>query len=72
MKYSELSSIKPLGVRMEEAGKLIGNTSLFRSMWKAGWIKPVIERHSCVLFAVADIERCFDRLRAGDFPEVKA
>lgn len=66
MKYSEL--VKPLGIRSDEAGTMIGNTSLFERMIRAGWIKPVVDRHSCRLFDMADVEQCWKRLKAGDYP----
>ncbi|MCC7518526.1 MAG: hypothetical protein IT578_05010 [Verrucomicrobiae bacterium] len=66
MKYSEL--VKPLGIRSDEAGAMIGNLSLFERMIRAGWIRPVVNRHSCKLFDVTDVEQCWKRLKAGDYP----
>ena len=67
MKYSEL--IKPLGIHTEEAGAMIGNVALFEKMVRAGWIKPVVNRHSCRLFDIKNVEQCWLRLKGGDFPQ---
>ncbi len=67
MKYADL--IKPLGLRTEQAGVVIGNISLFGRMVRAGWIKPVVDRHSCKLYDAQEVERCWKRLQDGDYPD---
>jgi len=37
-------------------------------MFKAGWIKPVVDRRKCRLFDVKMLDGCCDRLALGEFP----
>ncbi len=63
--------MKPLGLRADEAERIIGIPSLFRQMVKAKWIKPIVDRHKSKLFSVADVEFCFLRLKNGEHPQDK-
>lgn len=73
MKYSELVpttvTMRPLGVRADQAGMIVGAPGLFAKMVDAGWIMPVASHHKEKIFAVADIEAAFARLQGGDYPE---
>jgi hypothetical protein len=75
MKYSELIptsvTMKPLGVRADQAGLLVGAPGLFAKMVDAGWIRPVVAHHKEKIFAVTDIEAAFARLQGGDYPECR-
>jgi len=69
MKYSEL--IKPLGIDTEQAGFMFGRKSLFEKVVNLGWIKPVVDRHSCKLYDIREVEACWERLRAEGLPDDK-
>lgn len=71
MKFSDLvrAPLKPLGVREDEAERLIGIPYLFKKMLRAGWIKPIVHRHKEKLYAMDDVEFCFLRLKNGEHPE---
>ncbi len=69
VKYSEI--VKPLGVPTESASLMIGNQELFLKMHKASWIKPIIDTNRCRLYDTDDVKRCWERLKSGDYPEVK-
>ncbi len=74
--YSELMAkkvkVEPLTPRLvdtKQAGLLVGKTILIEKMEKAKWLSPVVNRHSCKLFAVADVDTCIARLKNGEYPE---
>lgn len=71
MKYSDIikPQMNPLGIREDDAGRLIGIPYLFTKMVRAGWIKPIVCRPKEKLFAVSDVELCFIRLRNGEHPQ---
>ena len=71
MKITDIVQMKPLGVREDEAERLIGIAYLFTKMLRAGWIKPIVHRNKEKLFSVEDVERCFLLLRNGEHPDTK-
>jgi hypothetical protein len=62
--------ILPLALNVEEASEYLGSHELLRKMRAAAWIKPVVERHKLTLFDRAELETCYSRVRAGEFPSV--
>lgn len=33
-----------------------------------GWLKPVVHKRKTKLYDTEDLDKCVDRLRAGEFP----
>lgn len=69
MKYSELIKIEPLMVDGEGASVLLGRRSVFEDMVKAGWIRPIVDRHKAKLYKLDDLKSCARRLEQGDYPQ---
>jgi hypothetical protein len=59
---------RKFGFRPEEAAEQVGSRVLFSEMRRAGWVKPVIDRHKLVLFDASDIERAWSRILSGETP----
>ena len=60
-----------LGLRPAEAAERVGSVDLFRQMRAAGWIKPVIDKHKCVIFDSGHVAQCWARIIAGELPNPK-
>ena len=69
MKYSDSVKIEPKLVDADIAGQIVGKRILFERCVKAGWIAPVVDRHSCKLFSKAKVDECAHRIILGDYPD---
>jgi hypothetical protein len=50
------------------AGFYVKIPALFRRMLDNGWIKPVVKKRKIKLYDLNQLDRCIDRLAAGEFP----
>lgn len=66
MKLSDL--LKPRNVNQDGAGIIVGQTTLFLRMVKAGWISPVVDKYNCKLYAEGHVQGCCDLLEHGFLP----
>lgn len=69
MKYSDL--LKPRNTDAIGAAAIVGKGALFERMVKSGWISPVVDAHSCKLYAIGHVEGCCDLLENGYLPGTK-
>ena len=53
LSFESSPSLK-LGFRRDEAAAAFGSVQLLDDMWRAGWLKPVVNRHKLVLFDRGD------------------
>jgi hypothetical protein len=56
----------------DESGDYVGVPALLVRMESAGWIKPAVRRRKIKLYDLRDLDRCCDRLAAGEWPEETA
>lgn len=69
-RYSVVTESSPQELTDEKgAGLFLRMPALLAKMEKAGWVKPVVNRGKMKLYRIAHLERCVDRLEAGEFPE---
>ena len=66
-RFSELG-LKPRNVDEQAAGLIVGKIALFRRMVDCKWIVPIVEKHSCVLYAEHQVQACCDLLEQGYYP----
>jgi len=52
----------------EGAGFYVKVPALFQRMLDHGWLSPVVRRRKMTLYDLNDLDRCIDRLKAGEFP----
>ena len=50
------------------AGFYVKVPTLFRRMLEHGWIKPIVNKRKMKLYDLDHLDRCVDRLAAGEFP----
>ena len=62
MRYSELKR----GYSPDDAAIYVGSKELLRQFERAGWIKPFIRAIRLTRFDVRDLDKCIDRLKAGE------
>ncbi len=67
--YSDLVKVEPEFVDIDAMGMMLGRACLAIECVEAGWIKPVVSRHKCTLYAVSDVRRAAARIKAGELPE---
>ncbi len=58
----------PLALNAKEAAEYLGSAKLFDEMRDAKWIAPVVARHKLTLFDRTELEKCYARCRAGEYP----
>jgi hypothetical protein len=59
----------PLSLNPSDAAAYIGAQKLFDDMRKADWIRPCPNaRNKMVLFDRTELETCYARFRAGEYP----
>lgn len=56
-------------IRAGELADFFGSTQLADEIVKDGWIKPVIDRHHCVIYDRADCMKAWYRLKGGEEPK---
>lgn len=56
------------GYRPNEAANYLGSIQLLRECLAAGWLAPVVKRRKMVVYDVADLAKCWARIRKGDAP----
>jgi hypothetical protein len=54
--------------RPNEAAHAMGSEQLFRECVRAGWLKPVVQRHKLTLFDRRHVEACWMRILSGEIP----
>jgi hypothetical protein len=69
-KYSFIIGSTPKRLIDERgAGIFLHQPALLAKMEKAGWIRPVVRRDKTKLYDLNQLDKCVDRLVAGEFPE---
>ena len=68
--FDSVASLK-LGFRRAEAAVAVGSGQLLDDMCRAGWLKPVVDRHKLQLFDRGDILRAWSRILAGEIPPIR-
>jgi len=58
----------PLSLNTAEAADFIGSPQVFDDMRRARWLAPVVERHKLVQWDRGELEKCYARLRTGQYP----
>ena len=59
---------KSLGVHAKELPMLYGSAKLARRVVAAGWLKPVVAAHRCVIYDRIDVEAVWNRIKKGEQP----
>ena len=62
MKYSEIRR----GVSPEDAAAYLGSKELLRLLEYGGWVKPFVRGNRLTRYDLQDLDRCIDRLKAGE------
>ena len=60
-----------LGFRRDEAAAAVGSRQLLEDMVRAGWLKPVVQRHKLVIFDRGDLHRAWGRILNGEQPPLR-
>lgn len=69
MTYEEvMATILPRLVRDKAAGKYVGAPRLLELMEAHKWVRPVTAEHRMKLYDIKMLDRCIERLAAGEFP----
>lgn len=75
MKFTEvltrsarIERANPRLMRRPDAGAYVGTSQLLARMEQAGWVRPVINEHKMTFYDLRQLDRCVDRLAAGDLP----
>jgi hypothetical protein len=61
----------PLSLNAEDAGEYIGSRQVLNDMRAAGWINPLVARHRMTLFDTNELQKCYARFYAGEYPGEK-
>lgn len=70
MRYSVITASTPQRLTDEKgAGIYLKVPALLSRMEKAGWVKPVVQKPKMKLYDLNHLDKCVDRLAAGEFPE---
>lgn len=56
-------------IRANELADFFGSAQLADEIVKDGWIKPVVGRHSCVIYDRADCLKAWNHLKKGEEPK---
>jgi hypothetical protein len=68
-RYSVITESSPQELVDEKgAGLFLRIPALLVKMEKSGWVKPVVRRGKMKLYRLKHLERCVDRLEAGEYP----
>jgi hypothetical protein len=59
----------PLSMGAADAADYIGSQKIFDDMRKAKWIAPFFVSNKTVQFDRSELETCYARVRAGEYPE---
>ncbi len=62
MKYSQIRR----GVSPEDAAAYLGSKEILRLLETAGWVKPFVRGNRLTRYDLQDLDRCIDRLKAGE------
>ena len=57
-----------LGYRPNDVVAALGSKKLYHECLRAGWIKPIVNRHKLRLFAQEDVVAVYTRICAGEMP----
>jgi hypothetical protein len=69
-RYSVVIASTPKRLTDEKgAGIFLHQPALLAKMEKFGWIKPVVHRGKTKLYDLNQLDKCVDRLVAGEYPE---
>lgn len=58
----------PLSLTPGDAAVFVGSEKLFADMRKEKWIAPIVSRNKMTLFDRAELEKCYARVVAGQYP----
>ena len=58
-------------MRPPEVAEALGSRVLFEEAERAGFIRPVVNRHKLKIYDAADVARCWARIIAGELPDPK-
>ena len=56
------------GLRPDDVDEALGSRALRLAMVRAGWLKPVVQRHRLTIYDSADVARAWSRIVAGESP----
>jgi hypothetical protein len=68
MRYSVVTISNKRMLTRDEAGEYVGVPIILTKMEAAGWIKPAVHQRKIVLYDLRALDKCCDRLAAGEFP----
>jgi hypothetical protein len=69
-RYSVITASQPQELTDTRGAEIyVKQPALLHRGWKAGWIKPIVQRGKTVLWRYKHLEAFVDRLEAGDWPE---
>lgn len=69
MRYSVIKVSNKRMLNRDEAGEYVGVPALLPKMETGGWIKAVRVGPKILLYDVRVLDKCCDRLVAGDLPK---
>ena len=70
MRYSVVMASCPKRLYTEEQGGIyMGYPAMFEKVKRAGWIKAVTNIGKMPLYNQEDMDKCIERLKAGEIPE---
>jgi hypothetical protein len=58
----------PKALNAADAAEYIGAPQLFADMRAHGWIKPLCDRHRMTMFDREELDNCYARFYAGEYP----
>jgi hypothetical protein len=68
-RYSVITESTPQALVDEKgAGVFLRIPELLVKMEKSGWVRPIVRRGRMKLYRLKHLEKCIDRLEAGEFP----
>ena len=59
------------GMRPPEVANAFGSRAIFEQAVQEGFLKPVVNRHKCVIYDAGDVAQCWARIIAGELPNPK-
>jgi len=69
MQYSVITGTSPQELVDEKgAGIYLRIPALLERMEKSGWVRPIVKRGRVKLYRLKHLEKCIDRLEAGEYP----
>ena len=70
MKYAELV-LTPRVLSLKQAEQYVGGQQNLKSLRKAGWVKPLIQHKSNILFDIRALDIAIDQANLNGWPTAK-